>query len=84
MKKLTAIVLGALVCVCTANARTEPPNIVFFLVDDLGWTDIGCFASDLMQTPNIDRLAKEGVRFTDAYAPACSCSPSRAGIITGK
>jgi arylsulfatase A-like enzyme len=84
MKKLAAIILVALVCVCTANARTDSPNVVFFLVDDMGWTDVGCFGSDLMQTPNIDRLAREGVRFTDAYAPACSCSPSRAGIITGK
>ena len=63
-------------------ART--PNIVFLLVDDLGWTDLGCFGSDFYQTPQIDRLASEGVRFTNAYAAAPACSPTRAAILTGK
>lgn len=63
---------------------SERPNIVFILVDDMGWTDVGCFGSPLHQTPNVDRLARDGVKFTTAYAPACSCSPSRAGIMTGK
>jgi arylsulfatase A-like enzyme len=62
----------------------SPMNIVLILVDDLGWTDLGCFGSPTYQTPHIDRLASTGVRFTEAYAPACSCSPSRAGIMTGK
>lgn len=48
----------------------KKPNILFFLVDDLGWSDIGCFGSRFHETPNIDRLAEEGVRFTNAYA-AC-------------
>ncbi|MEX2214511.1 MAG: sulfatase [Phycisphaeraceae bacterium] len=61
-----------------------PPNIVFFLVDDLGWTDVGCFGSSFYETPNIDRLAKEGVRFTHAYAACHVCSPTRASIMTGK
>jgi arylsulfatase A-like enzyme len=59
-------------------------NVVFFLVDDLGWTDLGCYGSDYYQTPNIDRLASEGMRFTDAYAAFCVCSPTRASILTGK
>ncbi|MHC4117401.1 MAG: sulfatase [Planctomycetota bacterium] len=84
MKKSAAVVLVALVCTCLAHAQEDSPNVVFFLVDDMGWTDVGCFGSDFVQTPNIDRLAGQGVRFTNAYAPACSCSPSRAGIITGK
>ncbi len=60
------------------------PNIVFFLVDDLGWRDVGCFGSRLHRTPHIDRLALDGVCFDQAYAAACSCSPTRASIMTGK
>ena len=53
----------------------ERPNVVFFLVDDLGWTDLKCYGSDYYETPNVDRLAKEGMLFTDAYAASCVCSP---------
>ncbi|MEM7011838.1 MAG: sulfatase-like hydrolase/transferase [Verrucomicrobiota bacterium] len=60
------------------------PNIVFFLVDDLGWRDVGCFGSDFYETPNIDRLAQEGVKFTNAYAACHVCSPTRASILTGQ
>jgi arylsulfatase A-like enzyme len=60
------------------------PNIVFILADDLGWADLGCYGSDLHETPNIDRLARQGMRFTDAYAAAPVCSPTRASIMTGK
>ncbi len=59
-------------------------NIVLFLIDDLGWRDLGCQGSTYYQTPNIDRLAAEGVRFTDAYAACAVCSPTRAAILTGK
>ncbi len=62
----------------------QPPNIVFFLVDDLGWTDVGCFGSRFYETPNIDRLAQEGVKFTNAYAACHVCSPTRSSILTGK
>ena len=60
------------------------PNIVFILTDDLGWADIGCYGSTFHETPNLDRLAEEGMRFTDAYAAAPVCSPARASILTGK
>ena len=60
------------------------PNIVLFLIDDLGWRDLGCQGSTFYQTPNIDRLAREGARFTDAYAACAVCSPTRAAILTGK
>ena len=52
----------------------KPMNVVFFLVDDLGWRDVGCYGSSFYETPNIDRFAKEGVRFTDAYAACHVCS----------
>ena len=64
--------------------QTSPPNFIFFLVDDLGWSDVGCFGSDYYETPNIDRLAEQGMLFTDAYATCCVCSPTRASIMTGK
>jgi len=59
-------------------------NFVFILVDDLGWADLGCYGADLHETPNIDRLARQSVRFTDAYAAAPVCTPTRASIMTGK
>ena len=65
-------------------AAPDKPNIVLILADDLGWTDISSYGSDLYQTPHIDGLAAEGVRFTDAYAAAAICSPTRASIMTGK
>lgn len=68
---------------CTGN-EVEKPNVVFFLVDDLGWTDLGCYGSHFYETPNIDHFAKEGVRFTNAYAACHVSSPTRASILTGK
>jgi arylsulfatase A len=65
-------------------AEAKRPNIVFILIDDLGWADVGCFGSKYYQTPNIDRLAGQGMRFTDAYAACAVCSPTRASIMTGK
>jgi len=59
-------------------------NIVLFLIDDLGWMDVGCNGSVFYQTPHIDQLAQEGVRFTDAYAACAVCSPTRAAVLTGK
>ena len=67
-----------------AEKANRKPNIVFFLVDDLGWSDVGCYGSTFHETPNIDRLAKEGMRFDNAYSTCHVCSPSRASILTGK
>ena len=63
---------------------SRKPNFIFILADDLGWSDIGCYGADLHETPNLDRLAQQGMRFTDAYAAAPVCSPTRASILTGK
>lgn len=60
------------------------PNILFILIDDLGWRDVSCCGSDFYETPNIDRLADEGMLFTDAYAACPVCSPTRASILSGK
>ena len=67
-----------------AKGVTKKPNIIFFLVDDCGWGDFGCYGDTFHETPNMDRLAREGMRFTNAYAAAPVCSPSRAGILTGQ
>lgn len=63
--------------------NSEKPNIVFILADDLGWTDIGVMGSDYYETPNIDRLASEGLLFDNAYAAAANSAPSRACLMTG-
>lgn len=68
----------------TAPKTQKPPNIILLLVDDLGWMDIGFYGSSFYETPNIDRLAKEGIKFTNAYSACNVCSPSRASILTGK
>ncbi|NBR70417.1 MAG: sulfatase, partial [Verrucomicrobia bacterium] len=65
-------------------SKPRRPNVVLILADDLGWKDLGCYGSEFYETPNLDRLAREGVRFTDAYASACVCSPTRASLLTGK
>ncbi|MEK6478917.1 sulfatase [Catalinimonas sp. 4WD22] len=70
-------------CQSSQNEQASP-NVIVFLVDDLGWTDLGCYGSDLYETPNIDRLAQNGVKFTDAYAACTVCSPTRAAIMTAK
>ncbi|HNR31378.1 MAG TPA: sulfatase [Candidatus Hydrogenedentes bacterium] len=68
----------------TVPAEDRKPNIVFILIDDLGYADLGCFGSDFHETPHLDRMAAEGMRFTHAYAAAPVCSPTRASIMTGK
>jgi arylsulfatase A-like enzyme len=60
------------------------PNLLFILIDDLGWKDLGCYGSNFYETPNLDRLAKEGMSFSDAYASCPVCSPTRASILSGK
>jgi arylsulfatase A-like enzyme len=69
---------------CFSSFGAEKPNIIFFLADDLGWTDLGCYGSSFYESPNIDELASEGMKFTRAYCAGSVCSPTRASIITGQ
>ena len=70
---------------CGNLARAgDRPNILLILADDLGWADLACYGADLHETPHLDALAGEGERFTQAYAPAPVCSPTRAALLTGK
>jgi len=80
---------GAIISVSFAKparvaVAARPPNVILIVVDDLGWADLGCYGADLHETPNIDALARQGMRFTDAYAASPICSPTRASIMTGK
>ena len=65
-------------------APSTPPNIIMLLVDDMGYADLGCMGSKDIRTPNIDRIANEGVKMTDCYASASVCPPTRAAFITGR
>ncbi len=67
-----------------ARKPNKKLNFVFILIDDLGWTDVGCYGSSFYETPNIDKLASEGMLFTEAYAACPVCSPTRASILAGK
>ncbi|MCI0418492.1 MAG: arylsulfatase [Acidobacteria bacterium] len=84
------VVTGMLLALATsspfANPQTgsKPPNIVFILADDLGYGDLGCYGQKRILTPNIDRLAAEGMRFTQVYSGSTVCAPSRAALMTGK
>ncbi len=84
MQFLIRIVLLATLLAGLAAAAAPPPNVVVVLVDDLGWMDLGCQGSDFYRTPNIDRLAATGMRFTDGYASCAVCSPTRAALMTGR
>lgn len=83
--RTTALLLGIAMCAQLLAAPVRP-NIVIVLADDLGYGSVGCYGADpkLIQTPNIDRLAKEGMRFTDANTPSSVCTPTRYGLLTGR
>ena len=66
-----------------SRLTAAPPNIVFILADDLGYGDLGCYGQKKIKTPNLDRLAAEGVRFTQCYAGSTVCAPSRCALMTG-
>jgi arylsulfatase A len=65
-------------------AAARQPNVIFFLIDDLGWTDLSCMGSKLYETPHLDRLASQGMKLTHAYSACTVCSPTRAAVLTGK
>ncbi len=68
----------------SASAGESRPNIIFILGDDLGWADLSCYGRPDYGTPNIDRLALQGTKFTDAYSASAVCTPTRCGYITGR
>ena len=88
MPRVLILVLLLTLIGCGASQETSQapnkPNFIIFLVDDLGWSDGAVFGSDLYETPNIDRLAADGMRFSTGYAACTVCSPTRAAMMTGK
>jgi arylsulfatase A-like enzyme len=78
------LLLGNDNAIRAATEADRPPNFVFILIDDLGWRDLGCYGSTFYETPHIDKLATQGMKFTDAYAACSVCSPTRASILTGQ
>src|SRR5512144_2546359 len=88
--KHNLLVWAALAALGVAPAKKLPaaspqkPNILFILADDIGYGDLGCYGATRIKTPNLDRLAREGLRFTDAYAPASVCTPTRYSLMTGQ
>ena len=76
--------LGSLLFFTSLAALAARPNIICLMMDDMGWGDAGCYGQKHIQTPNIDQLAREGTRFTDVYAGASVCAPSRSVLMTGQ
>src|SRR5947208_4122760 len=80
------LVVGALFSLlfCVAAAAAMKPNVIFILADDLGYGDLGCYGQTKIKTPNLDRMAREGLRFTQFYCGNAVCAPSRCVLMTGK
>lgn len=74
----------SLFCLTASQAAPDKPNIILIFIDDLGWSDIGCYGNQFVDTPRIDQLAQEGVRFTDFYAAGAVCSPTRCAVQSGQ
>jgi arylsulfatase A len=85
LRILSAWLTLCALCLCGSTASAaDKPNVVLIVIDDLGQRDLGCYGSKFYRTPNVDRMAKEGLRFTDFYAACPVCSPTRASIMTGR
>ncbi len=82
--RLLPLLLSLFLGFATAVQADDRPNFIFFITDDISWDDLGCYGNDYVKTPNLDAMAAEGMRFTQAYLTISSCSPSRCSIITGR
>ncbi|MEX0361518.1 MAG: sulfatase-like hydrolase/transferase, partial [Allomuricauda sp.] len=85
MKSLLLVFLAGFICSCSQKENAPiQPNIVLINIDDMGWKDVGFMGSEYYETPNLDALAQQGMVFTNGYASAANCAPSRACLMTGQ
>ena len=84
MKFCSIFALFSLLFASSLGFSAEKPNIIYIMADDLGWADIACYGNDFIETPNLDQLAKDGMRFTDFYAAGAVCSPTRCAVQSGQ
>ncbi len=78
------LILSVTGIVLSCGERPEKPNIIYILADDLGYGELGCYGQQKIKTPNIDRLAAEGIKFTQHYSGSTVCAPSRCVLLTGR
>lgn len=83
-RRVLQLITGAASAVRPLSSAARKPNFLILLADDLGYGDVGCFGSKDVPTPNIDSIARNGIKFTDGYVSAAVCSPSRAALLTGR
>jgi len=84
MRHIRLVLAVVLTLVSQGQLLAAPPNVILFLADDLGYGDLGCFGHSVIQSPNLDAFAKQGVRLTQCYAGSAVCSPSRSALLTGR
>ena len=84
LNKYRAFALGILLLAASLSGARDKPNIVVIMADDMGYNELSCYGQPMFETPNIDRLASQGIRFTDFYAGNTVCGPSRCAMWTGK
>ena len=84
MNRLQQLALLCLLCLPSLSSAAEKPNVLIIYADDLGYGELGCYGFKEVPTPNIDSIAANGIRFTSGYVSAPLCSPSRAGLMTGR
>src|SRR6266436_2262682 len=84
LSRLVILLACTLLALASAPAAERKPNIIFILADDLGIGELGCYGQEKIKTPNLDRLAAEGMRFTQFYCGNAVCAPSRCALLTGK
>jgi arylsulfatase A len=82
-RKHLVIMMLFIITAPLAFAKTQP-NVIFIMADDLGYGDLGCYGANHFETPACDRLAREGMRFTDAHSPSSVCTPTRYSVLTGR
>src|SRR5437762_2919410 len=84
MNRRMFLQMAAGACAAQAQPSRKTPNIVLILADDIGYGDFGCYGATKVKTPNVDKLARRGIRFTDAHSSAATCTPTRYSLMTGE